>query len=104
MKFSNCSVLVLATFSVWAQPARIHPALANLRSDETVRVIVQYRDGLTEKRDEHVRARGGRVHHDLDLVRGHAVSLRADQIEELASDPDVESISPDNPVFATMDT
>lgn len=97
-------VLLFATLSVWAQPARIHPALANLKHDESARVIIQYRDGLTEERNSQVRARGGHIHHELDLVRGHAVSLRADEIAALANDPDVEMISPDYPVAAAMDT
>ena len=102
MKMSLASLLL--TFSLWGQPAKIHPSLANMRPEETVRVLIQYREGLTERRNARIHELGGTVHHDLQLVRGHAVSLRADEIEALANDPDVEMISPDNPVSATMDT
>ena len=51
-----------------------------------------------------MRALGGIVHQELPLVRAHAVSVRAADLERLAADPGVDAITLDHPVYTSLDT
>ena len=68
-----------------------------------MRVIVQYREEATAERHARTLRRGGRLRHDLPLVRGGAYTVTAAQVEELAADPEVEQVSLDHEVRATLD-
>ena len=103
MKLRKFGILLLSC-SLWAGSPKIHPELAALPAGDSVRVIVQYRNGADESKHGRIRALGGIVHNDLGLIRGHAVSLRSAELEALAGDPDVEAIVPDRDVFASLDT
>ena len=92
------------TCPLWAGHPKIHPDLAGVSPQEVVRVIVQYRDVPNQTKHDRVVNLGGSVHAQLELVRGHAVSLHAKELERLAADPDVESITLDHPVFTALDT
>src|SRR5450631_2144702 len=72
-------------------------------SDETVNVIVQFRQAPTERHHLAVQARGGRLRTDLHAIRASVYSIPASRLAELADDPDVEYISPDRPVAGAMD-
>ena len=63
---------LLATGSASAAPqaSRIAAELSGLPPDTSVRVIVQYREEATAERHARTLRRGGRLRHDLPLVRG----------------------------------
>jgi serine protease AprX len=104
MRTTRSLTILFLTGTLWAQNPKIHPDLANAAPRETVRVIVQYRDAPNQSKQERVRVLGGTIHQELELVRAHAVSLPASQLEWLATDPDVKAIVPDYRVSASLDT
>src|SRR5579859_1617533 len=104
MKATNFLTILFLTGTLWAQNPKVDPALAHAAPQEVVRVIVQYRDVPNPSKNEHVLTLGGSIRQALELVRGHAISLPAAQLERLAADPDVEAIVPDHPVSASLDT
>ena len=69
--------------------------------DSRVDVIVQYRSTPTAAHHNRVMARGGQLKHNLGLIRGAHYSIPADQLNELATDPDVEHISVDHELRST---
>ena len=72
-------------------------------SVETLPVIVSYDSATTVGTLEQHRTRGGRSLARLDSIRGLAGRLSKNEIEELAADPRVLSISPDRRVTGAMD-
>ena len=67
------------------------------------RVIVTFAPGLTERDMTAAIARSGKSGRRLGSDRLFAASLNRRDIEALASDPRVASVSPDRRVVATMD-
>lgn len=104
MKFAKYSAIFLLTYSLWGANPKLHSDLQALPSGDLVRVIVQYWDTPDQTKQDRVHGLGGRVHRELPLVRSQAVSLKAAELDRLAEDPDVESISLDHPVFTSLDT
>jgi serine protease AprX len=87
-----------------APEVKISPELRNLESQAQVDVIVQYRQTPTETNHRRVLARGGELKHDLPIIRGAHYSIPSSELESLAQDPNVESISPDRTVFSTANS
>src|SRR5262245_15363631 len=67
------------------------------------RVIVSFAPGLSERDATAALARSGKTGRRLGHDRLFAASLNRREIESLASDPRVASVSPDRRVVATMD-
>lgn len=104
MKLTKCLATVVVACPLFAAQPKIHSELADVPSGDVVRVIVQYRNTIDEMKQHRIAAIGGQMHHRLDLVRAHAISVRASELEKLAADPDVESITLDHPLTASLDT
>lgn len=66
-------------------------------------MIVQFKDAPTERHHDKVKSRRGALKAELGLVKGGAYSLPAEELENLAADPDVAYIAPDREVTPTMD-
>ena len=96
---------LLAAGSASAAPrsAKLAPEISGLRSETSVHVIVQYRERATADRHARTLRQGGRLRQELPLVRGGAYTVTAAQLEELAADPDVEQVSLDHEIHATLD-
>jgi serine protease AprX len=92
---------ILAAPTTWARNPKIQREVET--GEETVRVIVRYRQAPGQDEEGRVKGRRGTVHHRLDLIRGHAIEVPASELESLAADPGVESIAADQPVFASLD-
>jgi len=98
------AVLTTSTALGWAGEIAGELRDAMERNPEaSTRVIVQYRRGAGERHRALVRSRGGRLEHDLSIVRSDAYTLPAGDIAELANDPEVESVVPDRTVHAMLD-
>ncbi len=68
---------------------------SNGNPQETIDVIVQFREAPTAVHHAKVISRGGALKTELGLVNGAAYTIPAGAIKDLASDPDVAYISPD---------
>ncbi|WP_052217350.1 S8 family peptidase, partial [Thermincola ferriacetica] len=73
-------------------------------SDSTVPVIVQTKQGLKERHKDFIRKCGGKVKHDLPLIKGFAAELPVSAVEEFAKDEEVTRVSYDSEVHTCLDT
>lgn len=69
-----------------------------------ISVIVQTENGLQEKHKVYVHESGGRLKHELSLIRGFSAELPAAAINNLALEKDIIRISYDSQVSACLDT
>lgn len=72
--------------------------------DSVIPVIVQTKRDLTEKHITLVEKSGGKLKHDLSLIKGFSADLPASAIEALSKDENVARISYDSEVRACLDT
>ncbi len=84
-----------------AAELKLAPDLRNQDPQAAVDVIVQYRHLPTAGDHNRVAANGGRLTHELNLIRGAHYSLPVSRLGELANDPEVEHISLDHALHAT---
>src|SRR5262245_52734450 len=97
------TLALLTMLGTAAIGAELAPELKDLNGKSTSRVIVRYRVTPNAAHEGRLRARGAKLTHRLDIVRGEALSVDTQQLEALLGDPDVESIVPDREVKATLD-
>lgn len=102
LRFLTLFLLSTGT-ALFCRPADVAPELGALDKASTAEVIVRFRHTPNENHHERVRQRGGKHKADLSLIRSGLYSLPASAIDDLALDPEVESISPDPPVHAALD-
>ncbi len=96
-------LLVAAAGTGLAQHGKVAREIRSAHPDSTIDVIVQYRDGPKAKHMKKLADRGGKLKHELGLIRGAAFSVRAGVLADLDDDPDVVSVSMDYDVSATLD-
>src|SRR5450755_2208145 len=102
MRLTILIFVALTTASLGqAASHKLSPELQGISSDASVDVIVKYRQAPTAAQHSRITARGGEFKLSLDIIRAAHYSIPAGQLEALANDSDVESISLDNPIFAT---
>ena len=94
-------LLAVSAAGLNASDHKLSPELANVAPDASVDVIVKYRQAPTPAHHSRIMARGGEFKQSLDIIRAAHYSIPGGQLEALSNDPDVESISPDHPVYAT---
>ncbi len=98
-------VSILTTLSIaglgQAANHKLSAELQGIAPDAAVDVIVKYRQAPTAAHHSRITARGGEFKQNLDIIGAAHYSIPAGELEALSDDPDVESISPDHPVFAT---
>src|SRR5215203_617701 len=94
--------ILLAT-ALQAHP-KIASDLESLAPSTNVDVIVQYKSGTTAPTLlGSLPLVGGLLNRTLSLVNSVVVTLTQSQILSLANNPNVEYISPDRPIKATME-
>ena len=99
---SLATLLVTATTMTYAaHHPKIDAELEGQTPDAPLNVIIQYKQGASQRNVDWVTRHGGRFGRNLDVVRSSAYSVLAKDLADLANDPDVEMISPDRPVFST---
>ena len=79
------------------------PTLARARrglaaSNETVKVIVQYKQVPQAEQEGRVQRLGAQVTHRLHLVKGIALTIPANALPALDADPEVASVTVDHPL------
>lgn len=79
---------------------RVERQEAGDEPDATVRVIVKMRPGARQGLRQKLLARGGRLTQDFSVIDASTAELTLKQLDRLAGDKDVESVSVDAPVFA----
>jgi len=67
-------------------------------ADETVKLIVQYKQSPQSEQEGRVQRLGGRLRQRLSMVKGIALTIPASALPALEADPEIESISADHPV------
>ena len=82
---------------------KLSPDLQSVSPDETVNVIVQFKQPLTERHHQTVVNRGGRLRAPLHAIKAGAYSMPAARLRDLANDPDVAYMSPDRSVQPYLD-
>ena len=95
--------LLAFTTVVFAGHPKIAKDLDQMTSDASVDVIIQFQHAPTEAQHGNVRRHGGKQNTVLHLIKGAAYSVPADQLADLANDPEVSYISPDREVRGLLD-
>ncbi|MFZ0437005.1 MAG: hypothetical protein WAL76_02705, partial [Candidatus Sulfotelmatobacter sp.] len=75
--------------------ARAHQASA---SNETVQVIVQYKQVPQSAQEGRVQRLGARLNHRLGMVKGIALTIPVSALPALEADPEILSVSIDHPM------
>lgn len=75
---------------------RVHRGGAS--PNETVKVIVQYRQAPRTEQESRVQRLGGHLNHRLSLIRGTAFTIPATALTALEADSEVVSVTVDHPV------
>ena len=105
MRLMTISIIALWTASFgYGAEHKIAAELRNKAPDETVDVIVQYRQPLSDAQHQRMLYRGAHLKRNLEIIQAAHYSLSAKQLAAISEDPDVEFISPDHPVSATAYT
>src|SRR5437879_262663 len=88
-----------------AAPAHRHSQdLEGLESSsESLDVIIQFTETPSARHHGKVRAHGGSLRANLDLIKSGAYTVPASEIESLSADPDVVYVSPDRKVTGSLD-
>ncbi|GAB4274035.1 S8 family peptidase [Thermincola ferriacetica] len=95
------------SISTFAANEKISADLASKiknNSNSIVPIIVQTKQGLQEQHKTRIQQSGGKLKHDLSLIKGFSADLPASAIEEMSKDEDVVQISYDTEVRACLDT
>ncbi len=71
--------------------------------NQTIRVIVQYKDVPTSAHYAKMQNRGGRLHSRLHMIKGASFTIPASALPALEADPDVASVTVDHPINMMMD-
>ena len=111
-----CVALILVTGMAFGQRAegrftRISPELTGLLSkahqgstnNQTIRVIVQYREVPTAAHYATMHGRGARLNAKLHLIKGAAFTIPASALAALEADPEILSVTIDHPMSVMDD-
>ncbi|HTS50010.1 MAG TPA: S8 family serine peptidase, partial [Bryobacteraceae bacterium] len=96
---STATLLVLGTSGVFAQTGR--GELSNNSSQDTVKVIVRFRPSPDQAGFKRFVARGAQHQGFFSSIRSSVFAVSAKDLDLLASDPDVETMTLDHPLRAT---
>ncbi|MGD0989346.1 MAG: S8 family peptidase, partial [Candidatus Sulfotelmatobacter sp.] len=72
-------------------------------ADETVRVIVQYKEVPTAAHYATMQSRGGLLHSKLHMIKGAAFTVPVRALPLLEADPEIASVNIDHPMSAADD-
>jgi len=92
--------LVFSANIATATKMRLSKDLQHLPSKQVVSVIIQYKNGPSQKDLNQVATQGAALQETLPLVRGGAFTVKAGNLSTLANDPDIVYISPNRTVHA----
>jgi serine protease AprX len=98
-KLLGLGCLILSASLAFAGSRKMSKDLEGKNTSDQVDVIVQFKQAPTSRHHQKVFNRGGRLNHELGLVKSGAYSLPVSALAGLAADPDVAYISPDRPVM-----
>ena len=96
-----CAVILCATMAFAGSP-KMSKDLEGKNASDQVDVIVQFNQVPTARHHQKVLSRGGKLKHELGLVKSGAYSLPASALADLAADPDVAYIAPDRPLYLSL--
>src|SRR5271169_2482074 len=106
MAFGQRWTNATASESGMSASSRIAPELSHLLAraqqgsaqNQTVRVIVQYRQVPTAAHYSAMQARGGRLHAQLHMIKGAAFTIPVSALPALEADTEITSVSIDHPL------
>jgi len=92
--------------------SRMAPELSDLltkakrgtSANQTVRVIVQYKQTPTSTHYSTMQGRGGRLHAKLHMIKGAAFTIPVRALPALEADPNIASVTIDHPLHLMDDT
>ena len=97
------ATLLLVVVALAGPKHKISKDLRDKAPGEQVDVIVQFKPQPRQKHFKRVRRKGGKEKRKLSVVRGGSFSIAARELAALAADPDIEFISEDREVTASLD-
>ena len=77
---------------------RLAKAQQGSAQNQTVRVIVQYRQVPTAAHYSTMQSRGGRLHARLHMIKGAAFTIPVSALPALETDPEIASVTIDHPL------
>jgi len=80
---------------------RVHEGATS--ANETVRVIVQYKEIPTAAHYATMQSRGGKLHSKLHMIKGAAFTIPVRALAALEADPEIASVSLDHPMNVADD-
>jgi subtilisin family serine protease len=83
--------------------SKVAPELSGATSSQTVRVIVQTKGRPTQAHDGAISAKGGSKRQSFDELNALTADVPANAVASLAAREDVEYVSPDRQVRASLD-
>jgi serine protease AprX len=85
-----------------AQPANVSDDLKHgkFAPGSTIDVIVQYRHDVSQGDEQKMTHKGGVLKSELPLIRGAAYTVPADQLTQIADDPQVQFVATDRPLMS----
>src|SRR5450432_2587285 len=92
---------LLVAFGQPHRSSKLAPELGGLEPGKQVDVIVKFNQMPSDSRRSLATRRGGEMVRSLDVINSHHYRLSAARLAELADDPTVDSIQPDQPIQAT---
>ncbi len=98
------SLFVCSFNAAYAAGAKLDPALKDIDSNQSVEVIVQFRNAPTETQHRLVLAHRGQLKENLGIIRAAHYSVPGNQLKALSEEVDVEFIAPDRELRATSPT
>ena len=101
--FFTIVTLTLSSATLYGQGAHISDTLRSANPKSNVDVIVRYRHSPTLANHQLVNSLGGKLKTELRSINSGSYSLVAANLQALAADPDVISISPDRKVHMLID-
>lgn len=96
-------LLLLNVAFGFAASRKVSRDLTSVPADPKVKVIVRYTRRPAAAQLAKIAQHGGKLEKALDLVRSSVYTLPAAALASLEKDPEVEYVSPDRPVSATLD-
>jgi len=101
--FIGVGLLIWTAGLGFAGSSKLSPDLLQADPDSTVDIIVQFTGVPTETDHQRIREHGAELKKELPVVKGALYSVPARKLEGLSENPRVVYISPDRPVWASLD-
>src|SRR5437899_4560294 len=98
-----CRIALCCFPTLLAGSEKISRDLVRTERDEPVSVIVRYHSSPTAEHERRASSLQAAFVRRLDAIRSNVYRMPPSKVEALAADPEVEYVTPDRPVYPSMD-